>query len=53
MEKLRAGGAEATLLRLQGAPHGFAAHPESERAQAMWKAALAFFEERLRAWTVR
>ena len=45
--KLREAGAEATLLRLPDAPHGFSGDPGSEHTQKMWAAALPFLETHL------
>ena len=46
-EKLRQAGGDATLVRLEGAPHGFTARPDSPHALAAWDAAAPFLERHL------
>lgn len=46
-EALRRAGGGATLVPLEGGPHGFSGNPESPYAQAMWEVALPFLERHL------
>jgi acetyl esterase/lipase len=48
VEKLKGAGAEAELIRIEGAGHGFHNQPDTTDAQNAWKAALAFLRRFLR-----
>ena len=47
LEKLKAAGGDAQLLKLEGAPHGFSHSGANKHAQAMLPAALEFFGKHL------